>query len=206
VSIPAILVFAAAAGIAMASPGPAIAALLARVIGGGGRAGGVFGFCAGLTLGDVVWFTTAMFGLAALMEAAQPLFAALKYMGAVYLLWLAWNLWTAPATSPEVAKSMVTARVWRGFAGGLALALGNPKTMVFYLALAPMLVDPQRLTIGDYLVLVALLVALSASVLSIYVAAAFRARRVLRSPRAVRFANRAAGTMMAGAAVAVASR
>jgi len=203
-SIPAILVFAGAAGIAMASPGPAIAALLARVI--GGRTGGVFGFCAGLTLGDVIWFTTAMFGLAALMEAAQPLFAALKYMGAVYLLWLAWNLWTAPAAPPEATKSMVTAKVWRGFAGGLALALSNPKTMVFYLALAPMLVDPQRLTIGDYLVLVALLVALSASVLSIYVAAAFRARRVLHSPRAVRFANRAAGTMMAGAAIVVASR
>jgi threonine/homoserine/homoserine lactone efflux protein len=203
-SVTTVLVFACAVSIAMASPGPAVATLLARVI--GRRTSGVLGFCAGLILGDVIWFTAAMFGLAALMEAAQPLFAALKYIGAAYLIWLAWNLWTAPATPPNGEATVAPPRAWSGLAGGLALALGNPKTMVFYLALAPMLVDPTRLAIGDFLVLVSIMVVLYTSILSAYVTLAMRARQVLHSPRAIRFANRTAGTMMAGAAVAVATR
>jgi threonine/homoserine/homoserine lactone efflux protein len=203
-SLAAILVFAGGVGVAMASPGPAIAALLARVI--GGRSGGVLGFCIGLIAGDVVWVAAAMFGLAALMETAQPLFAALKYAGAAYLLWLAWRLWTVPSPLPEATGSALAAGIWRGFAGGLTLALGNPKTMVFYLALAPMLVDQASLTMGGFALLVTILITLYAVVLAVYVTLATRLRRLLHSPHSVQLVNRAAGTMMAGAAAAVATR
>lgn len=202
-SIAQIALFTLGLAIAMASPGPVVAALLARVIGRG--VAGVPAFCAGLVLGDVLWFAAAMFGLAALMTTAQPLFAALKYAGAAYLLWLAWKYWTAPAVAPRDAELGAATR-WHGFVGALTLTLGNPKTMVFYLALAPSLVDPVELTLARFALLTGVLVSVYAVVLTLYVTLAARARRLFQSGRAVRIMNRTAGTTMAGVAVAVAAR
>jgi len=202
-SIVQITLFALGLAMAMASPGPVVAALIARVIGRG--LAGVPAFCAGLILGDIVWFAAAMFGLAALMTIAQPLFAALKYAGAAYLLWLAWKYWTAPITAPSDTELGAMTR-WRGFVGALTLTLGNPKTMVFYLALAPSLVDPSELTSARFIVLTGVLVVVYIAVLTLYVSLAARARRLFQSGRAVRLMNRAAGTTMAGVAVVVAVR
>jgi len=199
----AILIFALGVGFAMASPGPAVAALLAQVLGRGRQ--GAAAFCAGLILGDVVWFSAAMFGLAALLETAQPVFLALKYGGAAYLLFLAWRLWTAPIAAPAEAV-VAPGPGWRRLAGGLMLTLGNPKTMVFYVALAPALVDTAHLTATYFALLVAVLAVVYTAILTIYVVLAARARRLLGSPRAMRRVNRAAGTLLAGAAVAVATR
>ena len=89
-SLDGLLVFAAVFSIACASPGPAIVALVARVIGKGVR--GTPYFCLGLLLGDLVWLTCAVFGLVALAEVFHPLFVVIKYLGAAYLLYLGWKL------------------------------------------------------------------------------------------------------------------
>lgn len=196
-------IFAIGVGTAMASPGPVVAALLARVIGRG--LAGVPAFCAGLILGDLLWFAAAMFGVAALMATAQPLFAACKYAGAAYLLWLAWKYWTAPAKAPR-ELALAPRSHWQGFIGGLTLTLGNPKTMVFYLALAPSLVDVSALTPARFALLCAILAAIYVGVLTAYVSLAARARRLFRSARAIHVMNRTAGTTMAGAAVVIATR
>ena len=202
-SLAGILVFALGVAVAMAAPGPVVAALIARIIGRGAH--GIAPFCLGLIAGDIVWFGAAMLGLAALMQAAQPVFLALKYAGAAYLLWLAWRLCTAPAAAPA-AQPLARAEGWRGFAGGLLLTLGNPKTMVFYLALAPTLVDAASLTPARFALLALVLAAVYTLVLAAYVLLAARARRLFRSARSMRQVNRAAGGLMAGAAVAVAAR
>ncbi len=195
--------FAAALALSTASPGPTIAALVARVL-ARGRAGAV-AFCGGLILGDLVWLAAAVFGLALLAEAAQPVLAVLKWAGVAFLLWLAWKAWTAPAVLPqdmppprgEGARLAVT---------GVTLTLGNPKTMLFYTAITPALVDVGQVDLGAFLALGAVLVVVYAAVLLAYVVAALRARHLLRSTRAVRAVNRAAGAAMAGAAAAVATR
>ncbi|MBV8535701.1 MAG: LysE family translocator, partial [Alphaproteobacteria bacterium] len=126
-------VFTAALVIASASPGPAVVTLVARVLTSGGQAN--VGFAAGLLLGDLAWLVLGVFGAATLASEAHTLFTALKYAGVAYLAYLAVRMWTAePHVDPSAAPRRGTG--W-GVWGGLSLALANPKTMVFYMALVP---------------------------------------------------------------------
>ncbi len=187
--------------LAVASPGPGVAAVVARSLARGAR--GAPAFIAGFLVGDLIWLTVAATGLAALAQTAYVVFAAVKYAGAAYLLYLVWRMWTAPAKeidSEEVESSQQPPRL---FLGSLMLTLGNPKTMVFFLALLPTVVRLEDLSLTGLLAIAAASAILLPLVLGAYVVAAVRARQLLQSPRAVRLVNRGSATVIAGAAVAV---
>ena len=97
-------------------------------------------------------------------------------------------------------------RGWRAFIGSLSLTLGNPKVMIFFLSIMPLVVDVRTLTPAALAELAAVLVLVMSATLAAYALAANRARGFLRSTRAMRIAHRAAGGVMAGVAVAVATR
>lgn len=144
----ALLAFAAILFVAAASPGPGIAAIVARVLGRGTE--GALAFTAGLAVGDVVWLTCAVFGLAAVAQSFHGVFVALKFAGAAYLLWFAWKLWTAPVVTREITAAQTRERPAKLFLAGLALTLGDPKVVVFYLALLPTVLDLARVTALGY--------------------------------------------------------
>ncbi len=199
----ALAAFALALALSTASPGPTIATLLARVIGRGTV--GVGAFCVGLVIGDAIWLAGAMLGLALLAETAQPVFAALKWVGVAYLLFFAWQFWTAPA---EAARDVAppAGEGPRLAIAGIVLTLGNPKTMLFYTALTPAILDLTHATAADFGRLILVLVIVYGAVLATYVALAARARRLFRSAGAVKRMNRTCGVAMAGAATAIATR
>jgi threonine/homoserine/homoserine lactone efflux protein len=199
-----LIVFATALTIAAASPGPGIAAIVARVLGRGTQ--GAFSFAAGVAIGDVVWLTVAILGLAALAQTFHGLFLVIKYAGCAYLLYLGWRLWTAPAAPVEVAAETRRERPATLFLAGLAVTLGNPKVVVFYLALLPTLLDLAAVTVLGYAELVAVTLGVLGVVFGAYMALAARARRLFTSERAIRWVNRGTGAVMAGAAVAMATR
>ena len=191
------LVFAAAC----ASPGPTMTALVARVIGRG--TGGIPLFCAGLMLGDLVWLAAAVFGLAALAALFQPVFIVLRYLGAVYLLSLAWRMWSA---TPSETHGPAPARSRHLFLGGLGLALGNPKTMLFYLAILPSVVPLGSLGIAGFGALAAVMLVVYCLVLVAYVSLASRIRQWFSGTRARRLVNRTGSAVIAGVAVLIVSR
>jgi threonine/homoserine/homoserine lactone efflux protein len=92
------------------------------------------------------------------------------------------------------------------FLGTLALTLGNPKTMLFFLALLPLVVPLEALRPADYLEIVAAITVILPLVLGAYALAATRARQFFRRPKSVRLMNRCAGIAMAGAAIVIATR
>lgn len=201
-SFSGLLVFMAAYGLAVFSPGPAVAAVIARTLGVG--LARTLPFIAGIVLGDLVWFSFTALGLAVLAQSFYWLFGLIKYAGAAYLLFLAWKLWTAPASA--VAPATMKGEGLKLFAGGLSLTLGNPKVMIFFLAILPNIMDLDAITPVTFVEVGALIVVtLSAAMLS-YGILAHRARRLVSSPRAVRIVNRTTGTVMAGAAVAIAAK
>jgi len=202
--IAALIVFASALAVASASPGPGIIALVARVIGTGVR--GAAAYAAGFVIGDLVWLSVAILGLAVIAQQFSQVFLVIKYVGAGYLIYLAYRMWTAPTQRIDVAADTTREGQWRLFLGGLALSLGNPKVMAFYVALLPSLIDINRIGILGFAELVAICVVVLTVVLGGYVIAAARARKLFTSPRAMKLLNRTGGTMLAGAAVAVAAK
>jgi threonine/homoserine/homoserine lactone efflux protein len=190
--------------IATATPGPGIAAILARVLGRGHA--GLGAFIAGYVVGDLIWFTLAATGMAMLAKTAHILFLGIKYAGAVYLLYLAYRLWTSPVDAMTVGDVRSQESRARLFLSSLTLTLGNPKAIIFYLALLPTVIDLPNMTVTAFLEVAGAICIILSSVLSAYSIAAFRARRLFQSRRALRWLNRSTGTVMAGAAVAVATR
>jgi threonine/homoserine/homoserine lactone efflux protein len=199
-----LVLFSSALFIAAASPGPGIAAIVARVLGRGPQEAAIFSV--GVAIGDVVWLSFAILGLATLAQTFHEVFLIIKYAGAAYLLFIAYKLWTAPAAAQEVTADERGENPVRLLLGGLALTLGNPKTMVFYLALLPTFLDLTRITVLGYAELAAATLAVLAVVFGGYIVLATRARRLFTSARAIRILNRTTGTVMAGAAAAVAAR
>jgi threonine/homoserine/homoserine lactone efflux protein len=204
-SLYGLLVFSAIYLLAVASPGPGVAAVIARSLAKGTR--GAPAFIAGFLVGDLIWFTIAATGLAALAQTAQTLFVVVKYAGAAYLLYLAYKLWTAPVSTTQGAAEIDGAQKrWQLFLGSLTLTLANPKTIIFFLALLPTVVRLEELTLIGFVEIVIAISIVLPLTLGVYVLLADRARRIFKSATAVRRINRGTGAAMACAAVAVATR
>lgn len=198
-----LLLFAGVYFLAVASPGPAIAALVARALATGFRRS--LPFAAGIVAGDLIWLSLTAFGLAVLMQSFHGLFVAIKYAGCAYLIYLAYRLWTAPAEAPP-APATASGEGLRLFLGGIALTLGNPKVMVFFLSILPLVVDLKAMTPLAFAETAMLTVLIIGVTMLTYAYAADRARRLVASPRALRRINRLTGGVMAGAAAAIAAR
>ena len=153
----ALVIFASTLFVAAASPGPGITALVARVIGRGPE--GASAFAAGLILGDLIWLAVAILGLAGVAQTFHEIFLIIKYVGAAYLLYLAYRMWTAPAAPHDIAANGSRESDLRLFLGGLALTLGNPKVVAFYLALLPNLIDLTRAGLTGYVELASVSIA-----------------------------------------------
>jgi threonine/homoserine/homoserine lactone efflux protein len=203
-TLSSLLLFVAVYFVAVATPGPGVAALVARVLAHGLR--GVAPFIAGYFVGDMIWLTFAAAGLAVIAKTFAGVFVAIKFLGAAYLLYLAWRMATAPAIAGAAAPATEAACSWRAFVSSLSLTLGNPKVMVFFLSIMPLVVDLRTLTALALFELGLVCGIVIFATLALYALAANRARGLLRSTRAMRFLNRGAASLMAGAAVAVATR
>jgi threonine/homoserine/homoserine lactone efflux protein len=201
--ITVLAIFAVALFINSSSPGPSVAALVARVLTGGWRS--VMPLLAAMWFGEALWLTAAVFGLSVMAQTFYWAFVVLKYIGVAYLLYLAYRMWTAPSDVKDGALP-TGASSWRLFMTGMAITLGNPKIMVFYLALLPSIVDLARISLMGWMELTVTMVAVIVAVDLTWVMIAAQARRWLKSPRAVRIANRTSATAMGGAALAIATR
>ena len=203
-SISALLIFAGVYFVAVATPGPGIAALVARVLGHGLK--GVGPFIAGFVVGDMIWLAVAATGLAVVAHEFATLFVALKFAGAAYLVYVAWGLARTPAAVGADASSVRVATGWRAFLGALSLTLGNPKVMVFFLSIMPLVVDLDAVDGVSIAEMAGTCVAIISATLGGYALAANRARRWFRSSRAMTAVRRATAGVMAGAALAIVTR
>ena len=137
-----LLVFAAAALVMVLTPGPNMIYLLSRSI-CQGRAAGVISLL-GVMAGFLVHMLAAAIGLSAVFMAVPFAFEALKWAGALYLLWLAWQAVKPGAGSPFEPQALPPDSARRLFLMGFATNLLNPKVAMFYLALFPQFIDPAR--------------------------------------------------------------
>jgi threonine/homoserine/homoserine lactone efflux protein len=185
------------------TPGPDNIFVLVQSATYGKRAGMlvVLGLCGGL----VVHTTAIALGLAAVFAASETAFVVLKFAGAAYLSYLAWQALRAPVSNNSGA-STAALRPGQLLVRGIIMNLSNPKVVFFFLAFLPQFVDPklgsvalQLAQLGAVFILATLITFGAISYFS-----AGLGQRLRGSARAQQWMNRAAGTVFAGLAIRLA--
>ena len=145
-------------------------------------------------------------GLGALIVASSTAFAAVKWLGVAYLLWLGVAQWRAPAVGLQ-ARSADPAQAARGsiLMRGWVLNTLNPKGTLFMLAVVPQFLDPAQPLLPQYLVIAATLAFTDLVVNAGYTAFAARALAALKSPRQMRWVNRVFGGLFVALATLLAT-
>ena len=183
----------------VASPGTGVLYTVSTGLSRGARAS--LAAAVGCTLGIVPHLLAAVFGLAALFRASPLAFEALKYLGAGYLLYMAWRTWRD--RSALVPGTDIAAREpWQIVASAVLLNLLNPKLPIFFLAFLPQFIarnDPAP--IARLLLLGAIFMGMTLAVFAVYgIFAAFMRAHVLARPRVTAWLRRgfAAGFLALG--------
>ncbi len=99
---------------------------------------------AGGLLGFTVIMALCMFGIGALIKTSAVWLTVLKWAGGAYLAWLGIKLWRSPPVAVQTRGSNAAATEWSLFRQGLLSAATNPKGLLFFSALLPQFIDPQR--------------------------------------------------------------
>ena len=189
--------FSAAATIMVLIPGPTVLMVISHALAHGRRAVAPLTF--GVALGDLTAMTLSILGLGALLATSAALFTVLKWVGALYLIYLGIGMWRArpdaAAAGPTVSVASGRALIGRAF----AVTAVNPKGIAFFVAFLPQFVDPAHPAIPQFLILGATFLALAAANAALYGRFATHCRRLFVRPAARRRLNRSGGTALLAA-------
>ncbi|MFL6129533.1 MAG: LysE family translocator [Mycobacteriales bacterium] len=134
-----LLLFAAASVALVAVPGPNVLFVLARGIGGGRRAAVVS--VLGVETATLCFVTSAAFGLTAVLASSAVAFAAVRYAGAAYLVFLGVRA-LLDRDGPDPVRPRVPVRAGRTYRQAFGVGISNPKVALFFLAFLPQFVTP----------------------------------------------------------------
>ena len=194
--------FLLAALVIAAVPGPGIFYVAARTLAGGRKAGIASTF--GTALGGLVHVVAGGLGVSAIILASAELFTALKFVGALYLVWLGFRTFREAGVAQPGPIEPVGAR--QAFRDGVVVEALNPKTAAFFLAFVPQFIDPasghpalQFITLG----LISVTLNTLADVVVVAIAASARAT-LSRKPALVRRLRQGSGLFIAGLGISLA--
>lgn len=187
------------------TPGPNMVYLISRSLSQGHRAGLIS--LGGVALGFVVYMLCAAFGLTALVLAVPYAYDAIRFAGALYLLWLAWQALRPGGRSPFEVKTLPPDSPRRLFLMGLLTNLLNPKIAVVYLSLLPQFISPANGSVlAQALVLGGVQIAVSVAVNALVaLSAASIAAFLVRRPTSAVVQRWIMGTVLAGLAIRMAT-
>lgn len=170
-----------------------------------GRSAGLavmLGLCTGL----IAHSTAVALGVAVIFQSSAAAFAALKYLGAAYLAYLAWQAFRAPATRLPAGDGG-EARLGRLYRRGIFMNITNPKVSIFFLAFLPQFADPRRGSVSLQILLLGGVFILSTILVfgAIALLAGTLGEWLTRSERIQGVMNKLAGTVFLGLALKLAT-
>lgn len=164
--------FVAAGLLLNVTPGPDMALIIARSGRGGAHAGVAVAF--GVSAGSFVHIAAAALGISAIVMASAGVFTAVKWAGALYLLYLGlhmiWMAGTPP--TPDKFNEIASTNGWGAFRQGFLTNVLNPKVAIFFLAFLPQFIDADAPSRVAAFVLLGLLFNLTGTLWNIGVALA----------------------------------
>ncbi|WLH03571.1 LysE family translocator [Pseudomonas beijingensis] len=183
------------------SPGPGVVLTLSNALRHGWRGAlpGIFGIASGAFI--VAGICASSLGL--LLAASATAFTVLKYIGALYLLYLGIKMWRTQRFIPELTAT--SPRPWRRFGEALSIQLLNPKAGFFFLAVFPQFIKPEGDYYRQFFLLVASYGVLVVLVHSGYALMANGARGWLSSSQGARIVGKLSGITFLGFGALMAS-
>ncbi|NIF33496.1 LysE family translocator [Enterobacter sp. Cy-643] len=199
--ITTLFLYVIAVSAVMVTPGPSMLLALNNGATYGMRIAG-YGFL-GAVLADLLLIGAVGCGLGALLQASEQLFTVVKWGGALYLVYLAYVLWRAPAKALSVSASAAVATGKTAFLRSLMVGLSNPKGLLFFSAFLPQFIRPQEPVAMQYMILALVSAIIDCIMMTIY---AWGGRHAMRkfSANVMRWVNRSCAGMLAVLAVGVA--
>jgi len=189
-----LLLYAGALCILFFTPGPVWVGLIARALSGGFPA--AWPLALGVAIGDVFWPLIAVLGISWIVSVYADFMIVLKGIAVIVFLWMGYAL--IRHAGSEISQDSRLTRPGRlaGFVAGLAVILGNPKAVLFYMGVLPGFFDLTKVTALDIAAICALSVVIP--LIGNLTMALFvdRARRLLTSGTALRRTNIIAGILL----------
>lgn len=152
---------------------------------------GILGAC----LSDILLIGAVGLGLGALLAASEALFTMVKWCGVAYLVFLGIALWKSTPTALPSQQSISDSAAGAAFLRSLAVALSNPKGLLFFTAFLPQFIDPRQPQAAQYAILAAVSALLDILVMSGYAIGGAQAAKYL-SARSMRRLNRSCAVAM----------
>ena len=185
------------------SPGPGVFSSISSGLHHGFRLGLWNGV--GMQVANMILVAIVSLGLGAILLASETLFAAVKWLGVAYLIYLGIVTWRAPPRGFEEDRDDDSDTVRGVFMRGFFVNLTNPKGIIFFAAILPQFIDVARPQTQQYLILAATTFAVDLVVMMGYTALAAKVLRVMRDPARLRWVNRGLGGAFIAAGIALAS-
>lgn len=194
-----LLAFLGISALVIMTPGPDTAITIRNTL-TGGRAGGV-ATALGVATGQAIWALATSAGIVALLVASEPLFLAVKYAGAAYLVWLGLQSLRAafrPSTGQSASAAARPLTPGSAFSQGVVSDLSNPKMAAFFTSLLPQFVPPDTASFAGLILLGLLFSLLTLFWLVFYTLAIARVGKVLRRPAIRRALEGVTGAALIG--------
>lgn len=186
--------YAGALFILFLTPGPVWVALLARAMSGGFQA--AWPLAMGVVVGDVIWPLVAILGVTWIVSVFDGFMLVLKWVACLTFLTMGYLLIRSAGSAITKDSRLTRPGMWAGFLAGVAVILGNPKAVLFYMGVLPGFFDLTQLTGTDIAVICGLSFAVPLVGNLILAGFVDRARRVLTSPRALKRLNVVSGALL----------
>jgi len=175
------LLFCAAVTVLCIMPGPAVLCVVSAALSRGPR----YGFYAslGILAANTTYFALSAAGLGAVLLASRGVFVAIKWVGALYIIYLGVRMLFARRAAQPIADASEAPPARNSFWNAFVIQIANPNAIVFFTAFIPQFINPDAPVAWQILILAATTVVVELAVLSIYVAACYSARRWMQSDR-----------------------
>lgn len=195
------LTFVAASTLLLMIPGPTVLLVLSYALSKGRPV--AVASAAGVALGDLIAMTASLLGLGAIVLASATAFTVLKWVGAVYLVWLGIKLIRSAPTEGLTPPRDVTAK---GVFGHTATVTAlNPKSIAFFISFVPQFIRPEAPLLPQFAILIATFVALAAVNALVFALLADRMRRLIAKPSVLAWVTRMGGATLIGMGIMTAS-
>lgn len=198
------LTFVAASIALLLIPGPTVLLVLSYAISQGRRV--ALATVGGVALGDLIAMSASLAGLGALVLASATLFTVLKWVGAIYLVYLGIKLFRSAATASLGDLEEATApNASSVFGHATAVTALNPKSIVFFIAFVPQFIVVDNPLMPQFTILVATFVGLAAVNALVYALLADRLRAKIARPSVLAWFSRLSGSALIAMGVATAA-